>query len=194
MHTTSQPTSLAGIHRIVWTAICAALVAIGAMLVIPMGSVPFSMQPMFVALAGFILGPVLGGVSILLYLVAGAAGLPVFTRGMSGVAHLFGPTGGFLFGFVLFAVLAGVARRRADRGSSQGQTAGVGWISGMAWGLAGLVALYALGLVWLKFRLDLGWWQAFLSAVAPFFPLGLVKLAMAVACVRLLARSRLLPW
>ena len=181
-----QSTSLASIHRLVWLALCAALIAIGAMLVIPLGSVPFSMQPFFVFLAGFILGPVLGGASVLLYLGAGAAGLPVFQRGMSGVEHIFGPTGGFLAGFVFCAALAGFGRRANF-------PLAVPWVRGLAYGFLGLLALYLFGYLWLKFSLGLGWWQAFLAAVAPFFPLGLVKMVMAVACVRLLAKSRLLP-
>jgi biotin transport system substrate-specific component len=181
-----QTTPLTDVHRLVWTALCAALIAAGAMLVIPAGSIPFSMQPFFVFLAGFILGPVLGGASVLLYIGAGAAGLPVFQRGMAGVEHLFGPTGGFLAGFVVCAALAGLAR-------SKDHPLAVPWLRGLAFGLAGQVGMYLLGYLWLKYRLDLGWWQAFVAGVAPFFGQGVLKLVMAVACVRLLAKSRLLP-
>lgn len=181
-----QSASLANVHRLVWVALCAALIAIGAMLVIPLGSIPFSMQPFFVFLAGFILGPVLGGVSVLLYLAAGAAGLPVFQRGMSGLGHMLGPTGGFLVGFVFAAVIAGFARERDS-------STIIPWGRGVVFGFLGQVALYACGYLWLKFSLDMGWWQAFTVGVIPFFPMGLVKMLMAVSCLGLLAKSRLLP-
>ena len=181
-----QSTSLVSMHRLVWVALCAALIALGSMLVVPMGSIPFSMQPFFVMLAGFILAPAMGAVSVLLFLGAGAAGLPVFQKGMAGVAHMLGPTGGFLVGFVFLAFLAGFGR-------SRNCPVAVPWVRGLFFGFLGMAALYLLGWSWLKFSLDLGWGKAFLAGVAPFFPLGMVKLVMAVACVRLLAKSRLLP-
>ncbi|MGE4551512.1 MAG: biotin transporter BioY [Desulfovibrionaceae bacterium] len=177
--------SLISLHRLVWTAMCAALIGVGAYAVIPLGPIPFSMQPMFVCLAGYVLGPVSGAASVGLYLAAGSVGLPVFQRGMGGLAHLLGPTGGFLFGFVLLAACAGLAARR-DGGA-------VRWLPGLAWGLVGLVALYACGAVWLKVRLDWDWSRTLLTAVVPFFPLGILKLGLALGCARVLARSRLLP-
>lgn len=177
--------SLIFLHRLVWTAMCAALICVGAYAVIPVQSLPFSMQPLFVCLAGYILGPWAGAASVGLYLVAGAVGLPVFQRGMSGVGHLLGPTGGFLFGFLLLAALAGLVAER-DGGAAR-------WLRGMAWGLAGLVALYICGAIWLKIQLGWDGTRIALTAVVPFFPLDILKLALALGCLQVLAKSRLLP-
>src|SRR3954469_8913803 len=75
---------------------------------IPGTPVPFTLQPLVVVLAGLMLGPVAGAASMLIYLAAGAAGLPVFSPvGLPGVARLFGPTGGYLIAYPVAAFTAG---------------------------------------------------------------------------------------
>ena len=82
---------------------------------VPGTPVPMTLQPLVVALAGLWLGPVAGATSMALYLVAGAAGLPVFApMGAPGFARLLGPTGGYLWAYPIAAAAAGlvVSRRR----------------------------------------------------------------------------------
>ena len=81
---------------------------------LPGTPVPMTLQPLVVALAGLWLGPVAGATSMALYVVAGAAGLPVFTpMGAPGFARLLGPTGGYLWAYPVAALVAGlVASRR----------------------------------------------------------------------------------
>ena len=75
---------------------------------IPGTPVPFTLQPMIVVLAGLMLGPRLGTLSMLTYLAIGAAGVPVFVPGgLPGVARFFGPTGGYLMAYPAAAALAG---------------------------------------------------------------------------------------
>jgi biotin transport system substrate-specific component len=95
-----------------------ALVAAAAQVSVPLPGtpVPMTLQPLAVLLVGGMLGPGLGGVSLVLYLAMGAAGLPVFTpHGLPGFARLLGPTGGYLLAYPVaaFAVgrLAGDGRR-----------------------------------------------------------------------------------
>ncbi len=85
----------------------AVLVALTAQWEIPLWPVPISAQSLSVLLVGATLGARLGGLSMLTYLGMGAVGLPVFSGGSAGAAHLFGPTVGYLFGFVLAAVVMG---------------------------------------------------------------------------------------
>ncbi|HRS64626.1 MAG TPA: biotin transporter BioY, partial [Spirochaetia bacterium] len=91
-------------------ALWAALIATGTFIVIPVpGSpVPIVLQNMLAVMAGMILGPIAGGASVLLFLVAGALGLPVFSGARGGLAILAGPTGGYLFGYLGGAILAGL--------------------------------------------------------------------------------------
>jgi biotin transport system substrate-specific component len=177
--------SLLSLHKLVWTSLLAATIAAGAFLVVHIGPVPVSMQPFFVFLAGFVLGPVRGAVCVLLYLAAGTIGLPVFAGGKSGLAHLIGPTGGYLFGFVLSALLTGMATSGKRN---------LNWLTGMAWGILGLLAVYTTGVGWLKFAISVDWTKALVIGCYPFIGWDLLKIVAAVACCRLLNRYKLLTW
>ena len=176
--------SLTNLHGLVWTALLAASIAAGAYLIVPIGPVPVSMQPFFVFLAGFILGPRQGAMAMGLYLLAGTIGLPVFSGGKSGLGHLLGPTGGYLFGFVLSAYLCGLARKGP---------ALIPWGKGLAYGSAALLVAYGAGATWLKFALDISVAKALALGVVPFIPWDAVKVLAALACSRYLSRFNLLP-
>lgn len=76
-------------------------------LIMPFSPVPFTLQTFAVLLCGIILGKTKGAVSVVLYLIEGACGLPFFAGGSFGVRYIFGPTGGYLLGFIVAAYLAG---------------------------------------------------------------------------------------
>jgi len=87
-----------------------ALVAIAAQIAIPLPGtpVPMTLQPLAVLLVGGMLGPRLGAGSLVLYLMLGAAGLPVFTPfGAPGLGRLLGPTGGYLLAYPIAAYAVG---------------------------------------------------------------------------------------
>lgn len=178
--------SLTSLHRLVWTSLLAATIAAGAFMVLHIGPVPISMQPFFVFLAGFVLGPVQGMACMLLYIVAGTIGLPVFSGGKSGLAHLLGPTGGYLLGFLLAAGITGLA--------TMGKGRKLSWLSGMAWGLTALLVTYAFGVAWLRHVIDSDWTKALALGCYPFIGWDLLKIVAAVACCRLLNRYKLLSW
>src|SRR5262245_42323494 len=82
---------------------------------IPGTPVPITLQPFVVVLTGMWLGPVAGAASMILYLCAGATGLPVFApMGAPGIARFFGPTGGYLIAYPASAYVAGLLSRRAQ--------------------------------------------------------------------------------
>ena len=119
------------------------LLVLSAKIAVPFYPVPMTMQTLVVIGIGLALGPVRGGAAILLYLAEGAAGLPVFAgapeKGI-GLAYMAGPTGGYLVGFTLAAVTAGLlARRGWDRSPIKATIAAL---------LAGAV-IYLPGLLWL---------------------------------------------
>lgn len=102
------------IRSIVLVAAFTALIAVGAWLSIPafwFVAVPVTLATLFVILAGLLLGPWLGLAAVGLYLLAGIVGLPVFANGNSGIGTLLGPTGGFLVGYALAALVAGLISR-----------------------------------------------------------------------------------
>ena len=94
----------------------AAILAAASQIAVPLPGtpVPITLQPLVVVLAGLLLGPVAGAVSMVLYLAAGAAGLPVFAPiGPPGLARFLGPTGGYLIAYPAAAFVAGALARRA---------------------------------------------------------------------------------
>jgi biotin transport system substrate-specific component len=148
------------------------LIGLSARLAIrlPFSPVPITGQTMAVLLAGALLGSRRGALSVLAYLGEGMAGLPVFAGGAGGIAHLAGPTGGYLAGFVLAALVVGwLAERGWDR--HPGTTA-------LAM-LLGNAAIYALGLPWLA--AFVGGERALVLGLYPFLAGDLLKLALAAA-------------
>ena len=151
---------------LVLCALFAALSAAGAFIRIPLPGVAFTLQTLFVLLAGMLLGRRLGPVSIGVYLLTGLFGLPVFTGG-GGPAYVLRPSFGYLLGFLLSAWLTGFLTERltakapnlaADSsGSFSGSASGSShWGKGspghapsfaayFGAGLAGVAAVYALG-------------------------------------------------
>jgi len=83
------------------------LTALSAQIVIPLGAVPITAQTFVVLLTGALLGSRLGAITMIVYLVEGSTGLPFFSGGHGGIAHLMGPTGGYLVAFPAGAYITG---------------------------------------------------------------------------------------
>lgn len=97
-------------RRVVAVAVFTILTALSAHAAVPIPGtpVPVTLQTMVVVLAGALLGPTLGAASQIAYLMAGAMGAPVFSGGLAGFGHLFGPTGGYLLAFPVAAAVTGM--------------------------------------------------------------------------------------
>jgi len=102
-------------REIATAALFTALLAVSSFVAVPVGSVPFTLQTYVVLLVGLVLGPRLGLLSTLSYLMLGLVA-PVYSGGTSGLAALLGPTGGYLWGFLPVAVVAGTVARHRRRG------------------------------------------------------------------------------
>jgi biotin transport system substrate-specific component len=150
-------------------ALFTAILSVGAFVAIPAGSVPFTLQVYVVLLAGITLGPRLGVLSVVAYLILGLFA-PVYAGGTSGLGALFGPTGGYLLGFVGAALVAGLIACRGEWTVPRLLVAG----------FAGLVPIYGLGAMWLAVQLSLTPSEAVLTGVVPFLWLDALK-AMAAA-------------
>ncbi len=94
-------------RNLVLAALFAALLAIGGQLAIPIGPVPITLQTLVVMLVGAILGARWGAISVLVWILLAAVGVPVLSGASSGLATLFGPTGGYIFGFLLSSFVIG---------------------------------------------------------------------------------------
>jgi biotin transport system substrate-specific component len=163
-------------------ALMAALTAAGAYIAVPLGPVPFTLQPFVVLLTGLVLGWRLGALSMIVYIVIGLVA-PVYHGGTSGIAILLGPTGGYLWGFVPAVVVIGlvVERTRPRR----------------LWSLCaacvtGLVPIYVLGAGWLAWQLHTTSLHVVLwGGVLQFLPFDLTKALLAAVVCRALAAARL---
>jgi biotin transport system substrate-specific component len=158
------------LRRMVYAAMFGAMTAIGAFIVIPLQPVPISLQSLFCGLAGILLGGYTGALSQVVYVLLGIIGLPVFAGGKAGLGTLFGPTGGYLIGFIIAAFVIGkmVEVRREP---------GLIWM-GLALVVGNLV-IYALGVLQLSFVADISLIKSLMVGVIPFLPGDLLKLAAA---------------
>lgn len=138
----------------------------------PWTAVPVTLQPLFVILAGVMLGPRLGALSMGAYVVAGAMGAPVFAGGGAGLPWLLGPTGGYLLAAPLAAFVAGAA---AGRGGD------VRLVAGLALGVA---TMYAGGVAQLTASMGQGLESAIAAGVLPFLVGDVTKIGLAFFVVR----------
>ena len=150
------------------------LLAVSAQFKIQLYPVPVTGQTLVVLLIGMTYGPRLGGITVAAYLFEGALGLPVFAGGAAGVAVLMGPTGGYLFGFLLAAIAMGYL---AERG--MGRTV----VSTIAAMVIGNCVIYLCGALWLANFIGFG--QAIAAGVLPFLYGDALKLVVAAG---------LMPW
>ena len=102
--------SLLHVRRLVYISMMTSLLIVGAKITIGFGPVPFTLQTVCIGIAAYILGPIWGGVTTIIYLLLGAMGLPVFASG-GGIGKLIGPTGGFIIGFIPMAIIIGVSKK-----------------------------------------------------------------------------------
>lgn len=175
------PRETGGFLRLALLAVVgSALMAVSAKVQVPMWPVPMTMQT-FAALAiGMAYGARLAGATLLLYLAEGLVGLPVFASG-AGPAYMAGPTGGYLVGFFVAAVL-------------------VGWLAEKGWdrnvlltflaNFAGTAIIFALGVTWLSTIMG-GFEKALAAGFQPFILGAFVKIALAAALLPLV--WKLLP-
>ena len=150
------------------------LLALSAHIKVPFYPVPVTMQTMLVLMIGMAFGPRLGFATIMAYLAQGAMGLPVFAGG-AGLAYMAGPTGGYLFGFAVAAIVTGVLAEKGW-GKSVGSTA-------LAM-VIGNIVIYAFGVTYLSSIVG-GFDKAIQFGLAPFIYGDLLKIVIATAALPL---------
>ena len=162
------------------TALCAAILCVVAPFSLTAGAnlVPISLATFCVMLFGLAFGWAKAVVAVLVYLALGAAGLPVFAKGMGGIAVLAGPTGGYLVGYLFLAFFSGIFFRRK-------------FYLQILMVLAGTVVLYAFGTAWFMIQQKAALAPSLLSCVVPFLPGDAVKIAAAFGMARLLKKRKI---
>ena len=154
-------------------ALMVAMNCVSAYIIIPL---PFSLSPLalqtlIVNLTGYVLNAKQAFMTMLVYLLVGLAGVPVFTGGSAGPGKLFGPTGGYIIGFLVTAVF--LAYFKGEKYNFK-RYALLGCV-------IGIPLIYVFGVVQLKLITGMGWDKAIMTGALPFIPLDIVKcLAAAV--------------
>ena len=166
------------IKNLLLCSLFAAVTAVLAQIVIPIGPVPISLATFSVFCAGALLGSRRGAISQAIYVLLGAVGVPVFAMFKGGFAILVGPTGGYIFGYILAAWVVGLIAERAGNGFFPLALACV----------AGFFAYMIPGTCWYMFVMGAGPLEALLACVVPFLPGDALKIALAVVLT-----SRLRP-
>lgn len=165
-------------RSIAFTGLAIALMGVSAWVAVPFGPVLFTLQIFALAFAVLALSPKECLAAIAGYLLLGAAGLPLFSGGRGGIGMFLGPTGGFLWGYLLGAMLA-LAVLKVLRCRHRGSLA-----VDMAGGLVFLLVAYACG--WMQYMavVQVGPLAAFAAAIAPFAVLDMLKVAAAAAVAK----------
>ncbi|EMA15126.1 MULTISPECIES: biotin transporter BioY [Haloarcula] len=162
----------------------AALTAALAQISIPLPGTlpPFSLQPFGMFFAGLLLGPLWGGVALLLYVLVGIAGAPVFSNANAGLGYVIAGqgTGGFLVGFLVGAVVAGAIAHRSLTPKPVADLSVPVQVVAFA---AAIAVVYAIGIPWLAVVTGLPLARA-AAVMAPYIPLDLLKLGIAIAIVQ----------
>jgi biotin transport system substrate-specific component len=159
------------ICRVLAVTVFVILTALSAFVRIPLPftPVPFTLQTFFVLLSGSLLGRRLGSLTQGLYMLLGLVGFQVFTGAGSGSLYLFGPTGGYIAGFVLASFLAGGLFAEAKQG----------WPTVFIKLLFADLAILFCGMFWLKISLSCSLGRAFLLGFLPFIPGDILKVISA---------------
>ena len=137
---------------------------------LPLSPVPLSLGTLGIYFVVTLLGTKFGTTSVILYLLLGFVGVPVFTGFIGGPAKILGPTGGYLFGYIFLAIICGYfAEHFPNRCVLR------------FWGMClGTAICYLFGTLWLAYQLSLSFGEALTIGVLPYLPLDLIKLLVGI--------------
>lgn len=166
--TNSKTTSKSKVYQMAVIGVMAAVICILGPLSIPIGLVPISFTNLAIYITLYIIGMKKGTISLILYLVVGFSGVPVFSGFTSGPPRLFGPTGGYLIGFVFMAFIAGFF---IDKFLNKWYLSIVGMILGTA-------VCYTFGTTWLAYQANISVRAALALGVFPFIFADLSKIIL----------------
>ena len=135
---------------------------------VPIIDISFTLQSMMIVLIGFLLTPLEAFLSVLIYVLIGTAGLPVFSGARGGLSVLLGPSGGFIMMFPLISLAISLFKSK-DRNKIWDILISI---------LFGIIILYAVANLYMSFILSMNYWIA-LSSLLPFVPFDFIKIILA---------------
>lgn len=169
------------LRMMIVTALFAAIISILAQIAIPMPlGVPITGQTLAIGLAATILGSRYGTLSVIVYLIIGAIGVPVFAQMQAGLGVIIGPTGGFLIGFIPTTFIMGIYLEKT----------GFTFKNALIANIIGMFITLFFGTIWLKIVAELSWLAAFTAGFTPFIIVGFIK-AFIATFIGITVRERL---
>lgn len=159
--------------KYIFCGLFSALIAICSQLAIPVGPVPITLGTFSVFLAGVILGPRYGMLSVFIWVLLGAFGLPVFSLFRGGLSILVGPSGGYIVGYIAAAGIVGFFSQSFSPSFRV-------LIPSM---ILGNMACYLLGLAWFMYITKLPFWSALSLGIFPFLIGDMLKIIAAALFV-----------
>jgi len=168
------------LHNLIISALFSALMVVCAWITIPT-AVPFTMQTFAVFLTAQLLPLNYSLLSVAVYIVLGATGLPVFSGFQGGAGVLFGPTGGYILGFVFIILTTGIAEK----------VAGDGKIARFVSMTTGLILCYVFGTIWFMFISKTDFISALLICVIPYIVFDVAKMILSFILYKKLKRQML---
>lgn len=165
--------------RLILTALFTALIIVGSYIRFPLPPIPITLQTLFVLLSGFLGGSSMALFSVAIYLLLGIIGLPVFSGG-GGIGYLLGPTGGYLFGLIFAAFVAGIAGNFKAKEKKPRHYL----ILLIVCGIMATLLIYGCGVTWLKISRSLSWRAALQAGMLPFLAGDVIKLIAAIHMAR----------
>lgn len=183
--------------KVAFVGLTVALLAVSAWVSIPLGPVPFTLQTFVLAFAILVLSPGECLAAVGAYLLLGAVGVPVFSGMRGGLGMLAGSSGGFLWGFLLGALVALALLRvlpgkKLEKRSAEHKSKGTQWLLWLREFVACLGYLlvsYVCGWVQLTLVAGLDPLAAFIAGIAPFVVVDIAKLVAAVAVARAVCQA-----
>lgn len=169
--------------KLVFAVLFTAITSVCGFIAIPVGvsPVPIVLQNMAVVINGIILGPFIGTLSTVFFVVLGLIGFPVFSGGTSGLAKLAGPTGGFIIGYIFATFTVGILMGRPAIGRKDSK------LKILIAVIASFVVMYIPGVFHFIKTLDKTFAEAMTLCVIPYIPGDVLKI---IACVLMAKRLR----
>lgn len=154
--------------KIVYSALFASLIAIMALVAIPVHPIPMNMALLAILLAGGMLGKKYGTLSVVVYILLGVAGLPVFAGFQGGLSSLMGPTGGFIVGYIVVAYITGAVYEKTSKIKYT-----IPFIT------ISVILCYIMGTMWYCFVMNVDFITALSVCVLPFIAGDILKIVLA---------------
>ena len=163
-------------------ALFAALTAVCSQIMVPLPftPVPINLGLLAVWICGGMLGAKRGAIAIIVYVLLGAVGVPVFAGFGAGLGALAGPTGGYILGYIPAVILFGLLAGRA-KNAERGRKTASGFLLTILTGLPAMAACYALGTGWFMVTTGRGLMESLVMCVFPFIAGDVLKVIAAVA-------------